>query len=619
MCQPIQVETVQAANSPLPSDAHWLPTVGPALLATLANKQNLVLAEREAVVRQTVSILGKCMPPSAPASNITGLALGYVQSGKTLSFTCVTALASDTHFPLVIVITGISEPLFDQSVDRLRGDLGIDNPNIHDRRWQFFENPRIQHNHHDRIAAVLAEWQDPQIADRQTCVIAVMKNHRHLGHLLQLLQQLSLAGIPAIVIDDEADQASLNTQVKRDVESRTYQFLLALRRALPRHTYIQYTATPQAPLLINTIDILSPRFVEILEPGHAYVGLADFFHATPGLVITIPDIEIPSHTTTVQGAPESLRHALLLFFVGAAAGTIERASGRRSMLVHPSRLQEGHANYFHWVSAVRTDWLRLLASQDEPDRPGLLAEFAAAHAELLQTFPSIPPFPQIEAVLRQTINRAQLWEVNTRRAGKTTQVDWNAGYAHILVGGQALDRGFTVEGLTVTYMPRGRGVGNADTIQQRARFLGYKRNILGLCRVFLEGQVQEAYTAYARHEENLHRLLRQHSATGRPLSEWRRAFFLDSSLQPTRRCVLNLDYDNRSFAAEWFYPRTPQYTEESVTNNRTLVQLLRENLQFIPTNGHVERTAVMRHAHAAVRLADLYRVASASVHSGWVL
>jgi len=68
----------------------------------------------------------------------------------------------------------------------------------------------------------------------------------------------------------------------------------------------------------------------------------------------------------------------------------------------------------------------------------------------------------------------------------------------------AMDRGFTVEGLTVTYMPRGKGAGNADTIQQRARFLGYKRGYLGLCRVFLESDVQRAFSVYVNHEEHGH-------------------------------------------------------------------------------------------------------------------
>ena len=72
-----------------------------------------------------------------------------------------------------------------------------------------------------------------------------------------------------------------------------------------------------------------------------------------------------------------------------------------------------------------------------------------------------------------------MWEINTRGNRRTPQINWGQSYSWILVGGQAMDRGFTVEGLTVTYMPRNLGIGNADTVQQRARFFGYKRAFLG--------------------------------------------------------------------------------------------------------------------------------------------
>src|SRR4029078_10953188 len=125
-------------------------------------------------------------------------------------------------------------------------------------------------------------------------------------------------------------------------------------------------------------------------------------------------------------------------------------------------------------------------------------------------------------VLRGTI----VQEVNAR-GGATPQVNWRQGYAFVLVGGQAMDRGFTVEGLTVTYMPRDMGVGNADTIQQRARFFGYKRPYLVFCRVFLEQSVRTAFEWYVAHDRDIRRRLLVHRDSGRPLSAWRRAFFLD--------------------------------------------------------------------------------------------
>ena len=123
------VETVRSAEGTPPPGALWCPVIGEQLKQTLDAK-NLPVLEREVVERQTAALLGKCVPPSAAEGSATGLALGYVQSGKTLSFTCVAALARDNRFPLVIVITGTSIPLFQQSVRRLRIDLGIDNPEI---------------------------------------------------------------------------------------------------------------------------------------------------------------------------------------------------------------------------------------------------------------------------------------------------------------------------------------------------------------------------------------------------------------------------------------------------------------------------------------------------------
>ena len=93
-------------------------------------------------------------------------------------------------------------------------------------------------------------------------------------------------------------------------------------------------------------------------------------------------------------------------------------------------------------------------------------------------------------------------EVNTAR-GRTPQPDYRQFYAHILVGGEVLNRGVTVEGLTVTYMPRGRGTGQADTIQQRARWFGYKADYLGYCRVYLSAAMRLVYRAYVDHEERL--------------------------------------------------------------------------------------------------------------------
>ena len=150
-----------------------------------------------------------------------------------------------------------------------------------------------------------------------------------------------------------------------------------------------------------------------------------------------------------------------------------------------------------------------------------------------------------------------------------------------------MDRGFTVEGLTVTYMPRSKGSGNADTIQQRARFFGYKENDFGYCRVFLGSDLSDAYCHYITHEEDIRELLIDHDKRGESLNNWRRAFFLDSSLKPTRRYVLDIDYSQGNLGNQWHTPKAPHDPIEAVEENRAIVQNFMEKLSF---EEHIENS-----------------------------
>ena len=156
-----------------------------------------------------------------------------------------------------------------------------------------------------------------------------------------------------------------------------------------------------------------------------------------------------------------------------------------------------------------------------------------------------------------------------------------------------MERGYTVEGLTVTYMPRSLGVGNADNVQQRARFLGYKRRYLGYCRVFLGSATKSAYERYVRHEEDIRSRLDAHIRKGKPLSEWKREFFLTSQLKPTRRSVLGLDYVRMSFGDEWWYPESPH--EADLDENRRVVAEFVKSLKLVPDSGSRDRSEIQRH------------------------
>jgi hypothetical protein len=318
--------------------------------------------------------------------------LGQVQSGKTLSFTAVAAVARDNGYRLVIVITGTTTTLLDQSVNRLRRDLGLDADN---RGWRHLPVvPQTDPDLHP-LRDVLAEWNDPDVPphDRRTILITVMKQHRNLRRLINVLRRLNLEDVPTLIIDDEADQASLNIQVRTAGQSTTYLRVRELRDSVPRHVFLQYTATPQALLLINIIDMLSPSFVEVLEPGPGYRGGPAFFAERPELVREIPANELPTRQRPLLEPPATLFEALRLFFLGVAAGIMqERSQGNRSMMIHPSERTDSHVLFQHWVEMTKQEWVRILERPDgDPDKQELMDEFRRAEADLRQTEPSLPP------------------------------------------------------------------------------------------------------------------------------------------------------------------------------------------------------------------------------------
>lgn len=603
--QPERIEMIaQAPNR----GRIWTPRVGEETMSLL---QDFPEDNRDTVRDEAVSVLSRCLPPMVPSGRETGLVVGYVQSGKTMSFTTVSALAQDNNYRMIIVITGTSINLFRQSTERLKDDLRL--PDL-SRRWKHFANPKPRSTAQRSIESALLRWLDEDVPERdtQTVLITVMKNHTHLSSLIQLLSSLSVSldGVPTLIIDDEADQAGLNTLVRKGGESTTYQRLLSLRNLLPHHTFLQYTATPQAPLLISIIDALSPSFAEVLTPGESYTGGRTFFEQQyRRLTRPIPDREIPTNDNILTEPPDSLIDAMRVFFVGVAAGMRLGGTPRnRSMMVHPSIRTSYHVDYFRWVEAVMRRWRDTLAEPPgDPDREELVEEFRTAYNDLKRTVEDLPPFDELVGTLPRAIRETVPIEVNARGGGKTPPVEWQQDYSHILVGGQSLDRGYTVEGLTVTYMPRGRGVGNADTIQQRARWFGYKAGYLGYCRVYLTAETAQAYQSYSEHEEDIRRRLREHSRRGMSMRDWKRAFLLDTSLRPTRNCVLSLDYMQDVYSDDWYMPRSPHESSDAVIENRALVRQFISNYQFSPDAGDDRRQEHQRHLVATgVPLRDAY-------------
>ncbi len=184
----------------------------------------------------------------------------------------------------MVLLAGTKINLLEQTARRLGDDLEVERSGGLSP-WVLLENPN------DTAAAEVADnirsMQDSTKPEkfRRATVITVMKHPKRLNDVRRLLvkfagEGIDLASTPVLVVDDEADSGGLDAAVQDSEReaTATYQSrIVDLRKVLPRHTYLMYTATPQANLLVNLADVLSPDFVSVLTPGKGYTGGQFFF------------------------------------------------------------------------------------------------------------------------------------------------------------------------------------------------------------------------------------------------------------------------------------------------------------------------------------------------------
>lgn len=499
---------------------------------------------------EACDVLAHCNPHNAVTlPETTHLAVGYVQSGKTMSFTGVTALAKDNGYRVIIYLAGTKNNLLDQTQKRLRKDL-IGKNGANNDYYKIHPNPTATDI--DDIVGNLESIEKPIV------LIPILKHYDHILKVRQIFNNSEIKELMAnetvIIIDDEADQASLNSYGRRnskyeeDSKSRTYDAILKLRADLPGNTYIQYTATPQANILISMQDLLSPKSHTLLTPGEGYVGGKLFFGKGDNgdlyngeLIVEIPEKEVfHKKYNPLTEMPQSLKDALMLHTL-AVAIVVKwlKVDGINylSMMVHPDNTIDWNKTFKDWIDNELRTWRRLMGKSDDNfDKVQMLKRFeellplALEHYEIEEQ----PTFEEIKPLIAEVLKSKKVYLVNTDKDAET-EIQWDDYKMHILVGAEMLNRGFTVEKLATTYMPRyTKGATNADTIQQRCRFFGYKMDYIKSCRVFLPGNSIANYLNYVKHEEELRSTL----ASCDSLEAAERKVLLSPSLRPTRANVL---------------------------------------------------------------------------------
>ena len=199
------------------------------------NMQSGIDDEGKAVIiDEAMHVLRQCVSPNKNDS-ITNIAVGYVQSGKTLSFTTLTALAADNGWRIIVYLTGTKTNLQDQTTKRLQNDLDVDN----------IDTYRIYTDILDSVGVVNNAKNFLKLSD-DILLFPILKHYKHISKLAKIFEQIrpELDNIGCLIIDDEADQSSFNTYAKKIAQSpdwednefsKTYSSILELNKSLPNH------------------------------------------------------------------------------------------------------------------------------------------------------------------------------------------------------------------------------------------------------------------------------------------------------------------------------------------------------------------------------------------------
>lgn len=509
--------------------------------------------EVDVLLKETSHILSNCVDPKIlDEQDTTHLTVGYVQSGKTMSFTTLSAMAADNGYRIIIYFAGTKNNLLEQTTKRLRKDLLNNGKN--NLYYKIYENP--DENDATDLRGHL------RMKKRPTILITVLKHFDRISKLGDLFNvkiiENELGKQAVLIIDDEADQASLNgfayanskkastsdewDEETDSKESSTYSSIIQLRMSLPNHTYVQYTATPQAPLLISISDLLSPKTHTVLTPGKKYTGGKLFFKDKTELIMSIPDEEVfNTRYNPLTIPPKSLIEALKLHVLGVALNVYHwEKEAFLSMMIHADREKDASKIFYRWIEELKEKWSNILNCPDgDMGKVSLELEFKKVYQqEAIKLYDAsiVPDFSEIKDYIADIVNDTNIaLIISDSKKNAKKEIEWDTCTSHILVGADMLNRGFTVENLAVTYMPRySKGKSTADTIQQRCRFFGYKLNYLNSCRVFLPDSSSVEYTEYVDHEGEMREWLKGLDN----LEDVERQLILSEKLNPTRKNVL---------------------------------------------------------------------------------
>ena len=546
-----------------------------------------------------------------------GLVMGNVQSGKTANYLALINRAADVGYKLIILIAGIHNNLRMQTQARVNsGFIGYDTVEKQERGVSKYNNEfrpfsftSTEYDFKRDIATSLNF--NPK--DSNVPVILVIKKNMHtLKNLLDWLEtnntKKSYSTYPLLVIDDEADNASINTKKNPDEVTTINRQIRQLLKMFKKRSYVGYTATPFANIFINPEsktdehgdDLFPEDFIVSLESPSNYIGAEKIFNSDSNILRTITDNEICLDVKlkaedTVDCLPESLYEAINIYLL-----TIGIRKIRKNKNVHASMLINVSFRVViqEQVKDLVSEYLELIKQYIQYNHHKSINEMIKNDKMKFLYDSWTKEFSDIEVsfkdVLAEIVKNKDLIKVFLVNSKKTNEEKLNydnykkEGLNAITIGGYSLSRGFTIEGLTVSYFLRNSQM--YDTLLQMGRWFGYRAGYEDLCRIYMREDAIGWYRHISEATEELKeefKIMNDHNLT--PREYGLKVKNHDESLIITARNKMYHSSDaivSINYYGELIETRKISNNTQHITQN---MQTLKKLIEMLPSSAYDDR------------------------------
>lgn len=518
---------------------NWIINIDGDELSRVKKHFNMSENEKMQTILSASKILGNCPNPNSVKRQKVGLAIGKVQSGKTSNFIALTALAFDNGYRIVIIFGGNTKVLLSQTESRINESFDL---NVReDYKFSTFSS-------NDTL---YSDTLKNNYAAKKNIIITGLKEYTHIRNIKDFIKQAGLSDVPILIIDDEGDQISLNGAVNKNDETTTYKNFKELLVDLDFSSFISVTATPQANLLIDICNVLSPDFIELIEPGSKYSGFSTFHNQIKTDYISI----IPENENVLldedSGIPKSFEESLSTFYVGSIIRKLRGDNSTHAMLIHPSQKLKDHSMVLKKL-VILVNQLKDYIESGESSTKLLVEHFLnLGVTQLSSTNVGIYDMDSLFCEFKKEVYNTTIQVLNGNSL--KNEIDYKSNRNVIVVGGTMVERGLTIKNLAVTYIVRtNKGKENADTVEQRTRWFGYRINKFGnyldVCRVFLTKSMAENFYNLGQHEKSIWENIIYSKKLGIEAKKMNLLFELDPHFNPTRTNVLS-NYNKFEFGS----------------------------------------------------------------------